>query len=353
MTSASSHASVQNYYGEVLQGSADLQTNACCTPDDIPDHVKAVLSQIHDEVLTRYYGCGLIAPEALEGARILDLGCGAGRDVYALSQMVGPKGKVVGVDMTPAQLEVARRHQDFHAAAFGHETSNVEFHHGYIETLEDLDLQPGSFDVIVSNCVINLATDKAAVLRGAYHLLKEGGEMYFSDVYADRRVPEDMARDEVLYGECLSGALYWNDFLTLAKGAGFHDPRMVTARPLTIENPKLEARVAPLKFLSATYRLFKLPALESDCEDYGQAVIYKGSIPHAPHALHLDDHHVIERGKVFAVCGNTWMMLKDSRLAPHFDFIGDFSTHYGIFAGCGGNSPFTGLDQDGAAASCC
>ena len=79
------HENVQTYYGEVLQGSDDLQTNACCTPDDMPDHVRAVLSKIHDEVLTRYYGCGLIAPEALEGARILDLGCGAGRDVYALS----------------------------------------------------------------------------------------------------------------------------------------------------------------------------------------------------------------------------------------------------------------------------
>ncbi|MFW8637515.1 methyltransferase domain-containing protein [Cribrihabitans pelagius] len=347
------HENVQTYYGEVLQGSADLQTNACCTPDDMPDHVKAVLSKIHDEVLTRYYGCGLIAPEALEGAKILDLGCGAGRDVYALSALAGESGKVVGVDMTPAQLEVARRHQDFHAEAFGHAQSNVEFHHGYIERLEELDLEPGSFDVIVSNCVINLATDKGAVLRGAHHLLKEGGEMYFSDVYAGRRVPQAMAEDEVLYGECLSGALYWNDFLSIAREAGFNDPRMVTARPLTIENPALERRVAPLKFLSATYRLFKLAALEPDCEDYGQAVIYKGTIPHAPHAFALDDHHVIETGKVFPVCGNTWMMLQNTRLAPHFEFIGSFDTHYGIFAGCGGASPFNGIEGQAAGQGCC
>ena len=347
------HENVQNYYGEVLQGSGDLQTNACCTPDDMPDHVKAVLSKIHDEVLTRYYGCGLIAPEALEGAKILDLGCGAGRDVYALSALVGESGKVVGVDMTEAQLEVARRHQEFHAEAFGYAKSNVEFHHGYIEKLEELDLEPGSFDIIVSNCVINLATDKGAVLRGAHHLLKEGGEMYFSDVYADRRVPKAMAEDEVLYGECLSGALYWNDFLSIAKEAGFKDPRMVTSRLLTIENPVLEKRVQPLKFLSATYRLFKLQALEPACEDYGQAVIYKGTIGHAPHVFALDDHHIIEAGKVFPVCGNTWMMLRDSRLAPHFEFIGNFDTHYGIFAGCGGNSPFNGLEQDGVAPGCC
>ncbi|MFT5343620.1 MAG: arsenite methyltransferase [Paracoccaceae bacterium] len=344
------HENVQTYYGETLQSSADLQTDACCTPADMPDYVKKVLSQVHDEVLTRYYGCGLIAPLDLEGMRILDLGCGAGRDVYALSALVGETGQVVGVDMTPAQLDVAKRHQDFHAAAFGHATSNVEFHHGFIENLADLPLEPGSFDIIVSNCVINLATVKEAVFRGAHHLLKEGGEMYFSDVYADRRVPREMAEDEVLYGECLSGALYWNDFLTFAKRAGFGDPRLVTHRPLTIENPALEARVAPLNFLSATYRLFKLGGLEATCEDYGQAVIYKGTVLHAPHEFALDDHHIIKTGKVFPICGNSWMMLKDTRFAWHFDFIGSFDSHHGIFEGCGGESPFEGETNDEA---CC
>jgi len=347
------HQSVQTYYGETLQCTADLQTNACCTPDDMPGWLKAVLGNIHDEVLTRYYGCGLIAPLALEGARVLDLGCGAGRDVYALSQLVGPEGSVVGVDMTEAQLDVAEAHRDWHAEAFGHPASNVAFHRGFIERLDELPLEPGSFDIIVSNCVVNLATDKQAVLDGAYRLLKPGGEFYFSDVYADRRVPQAMAEDEVLYGECLSGALYWNDFLTFAKRAGFTDPRRVTARPLTIENPALEARVAPLSFLSATYRLFKLDGLESDCEDYGQAVIYKGTISNAPHAFALDDHHEIPAGKVFPVCGNTWRMLAETRFAPHFEFIGDFSTHHGIFEGCGGQSPFNGLSAVPAGASCC
>lgn len=345
------HDEVQNYYGKVLTGSDDLQTNACCTPDAMPTYVKAVLSQLHDEVLMRYYGCGLVMPLDLTGMRILDLGCGAGRDVYALSRLVGENGTVVGVDMTQEQLAVARSHQQWHADAFGYAKSNVEFHHGFIEKLDDLELEPGSFDIIVSNCVINLATDKGAVLRGAHRLLKPGGEMYFSDVYADRRVPDVMARDEVLYGECLSGALYWNDFLTFAKGAGFDDPRLVEHRPLTIENPELEARVAPLTFISATYRLFKLAGLETACEDYGQAVIYKGSIEHAPHGFVLDDHHYMETGKVFPVCGNTWKMLAETRFAPHFDFIGDFATHYGIFAGCGGESPFERGD-DGSEACC-
>ena len=345
------HENVQDYYGKTLQSSADLQTNACCEPAEMPQFLKDVLSKVHDEVLMRYYGCGLIAPEALKGARILDLGCGAGRDVYALSQMVGEEGYVVGVDMTDEQLAVATQYRDYHADVFGYAKPNTEFHKGYIEQLGALGLEPGSFDIIVSNCVVNLATDKGAVLKGAYDLLKPGGEMYFSDVYADRRVPQAMREDEVLYGECLSGALYWNDFITIAKRVGFDDPRLVTHRPLTIENPVLEARVAPLKFTSATYRLWKLEGLESDCEDYGQAVIYKGTIENCPHALPLDGHHVIETGKVFPVCGNTWKMLADTRMAEHFEFIGTFDTHYGIFEGCGAGSPFSAEDAD--AASCC
>ncbi|MEM6307796.1 MAG: methyltransferase domain-containing protein, partial [Pseudomonadota bacterium] len=256
-----------------------------------------------------------------------------------------------GVDMTDEQLNVARAHQEYHREKYGYATSNVEFHKGFIEELDQLPLDPASFDVIVSNCVVNLATDKEAVLRGAYHLLKPGGEMYFSDVYADRRVPEAMRNDEVLYGECLSGALYWNDFITFAKRVGFDDPRLVTHRPITIENQLLETATAPLNFTSATYRLWKLDGLESDCEDYGQAVIYKGTIENCPHALPLDGHHVIETGKVFPVCGNTWKMLADTRLADHFDFIGNFDMHYGIFEGCGAGSPFE-ADTEGAA-SCC
>ncbi len=345
------HENVQSYYGEVLQSSSDLQTNACCMPDDVPGYVREVLAKLHDEVLARYYGCGLIAPLDLQGMRILDLGCGAGRDVYALAALVGESGQVVGVDMTRAQLDVARAHQDFHADAFGHAASNVKFHHGFIEKLDELGLEPGSFDIIVSNCVLNLATDKGAVLRGAHKLLRNGGEMYFSDVYGDRRVPAALVDDEVLYGECLSGALYWNDFLGLAKAAGFDDPRLVTRRHLSIENPELEAKVAPMEFLSATYRLFKMDGLESACEDYGHKVTYKGSVAHSPAEIELDGHHVFQAGEQVAVCGNTYRMLHQSRFARHFDFVGDFDTHHGIFAGCGGDSPFQGLDK--AASSCC
>lgn len=346
---------VQKYYGEVLQNSKDLKTNACCTTDAYPDHVKSLLSKVHSEVLAKYYGCGLALPQQLEGTAVLDLGSGSGRDCYLLSHMVGEQGKVVGVDMTFEQLEVAKRYTEYHREAFGYKESNVTFLKGEIEKLDELDLADGTFDIVTSNCVINLSSDKGAVLQQAWRVLKEGGELYFSDVYADRRVPEPLTKDPVLYGECLSGALYWNDFLNLAKAAGFTDPRVVSSTPITIENSEVQEKVGGIKFYSVTYRLFKLPELESDCEDYGQAVVYKGSVENSAHQFVLDDHHVIEAGKVFPVCGNTYRMLNSTRFKPHFDFIGNWETHYGIFEGCGGNAPFNTESSSAAAdpQACC
>ena len=348
------HEVVQDYYGKALQSSSDLKTDACCDSSAVPDWLKPLLSNIHPEVLSRYYGCGLVCPDQLQGCRILDLGCGSGRDVYALAQLVGPEGEVVGVDMTEEQLAVAESHRQWHADKFGY--ANVRFLRGYIERLDELELQPGSFDVIVSNCVINLCPDKEAVLRGVHRLLKPGGEFYFSDVYADRRVPDAVREDPVLYGECLGGALYWNDFERLAHAAGFPDPRLVEDRPLAITDSALAARTGNLSFFSATYRLFKIDGLETACEDYGQAVIYRGSIANRPHRFDLDKHHAIETGRVFPVCGNTWRMLQDTRFAGHFDFVGDFSRHFGLFEGCGGGLPFdqaaSGAGSSGEAPCC-
>lgn len=334
------HEQVKDYYGKTLQSSQDLQTNACCTDSDMPEYLKPILAKIHDEVMARYYGCGLIAPDLLSGMRILDLGSGSGRDCYALSALVGEQGFVVGVDMTDEQLSIANAHLDYHATQFGYDRPNVQFVKGYIEKLDELNLEDNSFDIIISNCVINLSPDKESVLKQAYRLLKPGGEMYFSDVYSDKRVPAEFVSDPLLYGECLSGALYWNDFTNLAKQCGFADPRLVEDRVLTIENAEIERRVAQINFFSATYRLFKLDDLEPACEDYGQAVIYKGTIPHCPHRFLLDKHHLIEAGKVFPVCGNTYRMLHDTRFKDHFDFIGSWDTHYGIFDGCGTTLPF-------------
>ena len=345
---------VQAYYGQQLTRTADLKTSACCEAGAVPAWLKPLLAKVHPEVSDRYYGCGLICPPLLQGCRILDLGSGSGRDVYLLAQLVGEQGSVVGVDMTPEQLAVARRHQDHHAQLFGY--GNVSFLEGAIENLEQLPLEPGSFDVIVSNCVLNLSTDKAAVLRGVQRLLKPGGEFYFSDVYADRRLPDRVRNHPVLYGECLGGALYWNDFLRLARGAGFPDPRLVQDRPIQITEAEIAPLVGEANFYSATYRLFNISELEDACEDHGQAVIYRGTIPQHPDRWDLDQHHTLEQGRVFPVCGNTYRMLHQSRFREHFEFIGDFSRHFGIFPGCGSNLPFSANPRDGSgaeAAACC
>lgn len=357
MNESLTYDQVQDYYGKVLQSSDDLKTDACCTDEGLPGYLKPILSKVHDEVLMRYYGCGLVLPEQLEGARILDLGSGAGRDVYALSALVGEDGEVVGVDMTEEQLNIAEQYRQYHAEAFGFSRANVQFRKGYIEQLDKLKLEPHSFDIIVSNCVINLSPDKKAVLEQCFDLLKPGGEIYFSDVYAERRTPQHLIDDEELYGECISGALYWNDFINLSKQCGFKDPRLVKSRPLAIENAVLQEKLGDRRFFSATYRLFKLDGLEPACEDYGQAVRYKGTVSHHPDKFVLDEHHVIETGKMFPVCGNTYRMLNDTRFNEHFEFFGDWSTHYGIFDGCGTSMPFStdlsGDSQVSDPSGCC
>lgn len=341
----------RDYYGQVLQGSADLKTDACCTLEKPAPRILEALANVHPDVKARYYGCGLVAPEAIEGMRVLDLGSGSGQDAYLLAQLVGAEGSVVGVDTTPEQLAVAREHLDWHAERFGY--ANVEFIEGDIEKLDALDLEPGSFDIIVSNCVINLVADKAKVFRDAHRLLKPGGEMYFSDVYSERRVPQELLSDPVLHGECLSGALYWGDFDRLTREAGFGDPRLATDRPLAISDEAVIEKLDGLRFFSATYRLFKIDALEPRCEDYGQAVRYKGTIPGHERMFALDGHHHIETGRMFAVCGNTWRMLAETRFADHFEFFGDFSTHYGIFPGCGDLMPYGETSAEEAVSGCC
>lgn len=248
-----------------------------------------------------------------------------------------------------------------------------------------------------------------------------GGELYFSDVYCTQRVPAQLRQDPVLWGECLSGALYWNDFLRLARDCGFGDPRLVSSSPVTVGNPQLEAAIAQHmpptagsngkaapQFYSATYRLWKIAELEPDCEDYGQAAVYLGTIPYpevqrvlpsplplavvenayvpmaatstsntdgqregnghahsgaaqapaAPvrlmSAYALDDHHLFPAGKVVPVCGNTFRMLRDTRLRPHFQFVGgEFSQHFGIFQGCGKSVPFQQSGDSSGGGKCC
>lgn len=320
------HESVQDYYGRILQSSADLKTSACCLAEALPARILDALKNVHEDVKNRFYGCGSPIPPALKGLKVLDLGCGSGRDCYVLAQLVGAEGQVTGLDMTTEQLEVARSTQAWHAERFGY--ANTHFVQGYIEQLDGMD--DASLDLVVSNCVINLSPDKERVFREIFRVLKPGGELYFSDVFSDRRIPPALATDAVMLGECLGGALYDEDFRRLMLRVGCADVRIVTSTPLLINNRELEQRAGNIRFYSRTVRAFKLD-LEDRCEDYGQVAIYLGTLPEAPHAFTLDDHHHFVSGKPMLVCGNTADMLSGSRYAALFRVLGDKSQHFGLF----------------------
>ncbi len=323
---------VRHYYGEELQSSSDLKTSACCTLESLPSHIRPVLKRIPEEITNKYYGCGSPVPPVLEGARVLDLGCGTGRDSYLLSHFVGEKGMVYGIDMTENQISVAKKYIDRQTKAYAYASPNVRFIHDEIESMEK-HIEADSLDVVVSNCVINLVEDKSAVLAQVYRLLKEGGEFYFSDIYADRRLPAEVRNDPAAYGECLGGALYENDFLRIARDIGFRDPRVVTRRIVAVENDRLKELVGDTVSSSVTYRLWKLEELEEDREDYGHTACYLGGCLSYDEGFPFDKEHFFKTNSHQKVCGNVARILSSTRLAKHFHVEGSFSTHYGKFGG--------------------
>jgi arsenite methyltransferase len=321
--------SVKEYYGETLQTSEDLKTSACSITG-IPDDLKKLISNVHDEVSEKFYGCGSPIPPILEGMTILDLGCGTGRDCYVLSQLVGESGKVIGVDMTDNQLEVANRHIDYHMKKFGYKKPNIEFKKGYIENLQELNLEDDSIDIVISNCVINLSPNKEDVFTEIFRVLKTGGELYFSDIFADRRIPEELKDDKVLVGECLGGALYIEDFRRIINNVGCADYRVVESASVSLDKGVIEQKLGMVEFRSLTVRAFKID-FEDICENYGHVAYYLGTIKNSPHEFNLDNHHKFKKGLPLPICGNTTKMLSETRYKNHFKIIGDFSTHYGKF----------------------
>jgi ubiquinone/menaquinone biosynthesis C-methylase UbiE len=247
-----------------------------------------------------------------------------------MSKLVGPKGNVYGIDMTENQIAVAGKYVDKQTEAFGYSKPNVKFIYEYIENLSK-HFEKESLDVVTSNCVINLAEDKEIILQKVYDTLKLGGEMYFADVYADRRVPNSITRDPILRGECLGGALYYRDFETIAKKVGFADPRIISRKLINIDNPKIKDMIGNIQFYSITYRLWKLKDLEDACEDYGHIAVYNGQMSESPFKFELDDGHVLYKNKPERVCGNTAIMLSGTRFKQYFQMMGSFKEHFGAF----------------------
>lgn len=321
---------VKYYYGSEVKKTTDLKTGACCNPDSVPQHIKDILLMIEPEIKEKYYGCGSPIPNVLDGLKVLDIGCGTGLDCYVLSKLVGANGHVYGIDMTEEQISVAKKYLSVHTERFGYVEPNITFIHDYIENINKY-FEKGSLDLIISNCVVNLVENKEKLLHHIYDILKFGGEFYFSDIYSDRRIPEDLKNNKILYGECLGGALYWKDFERIAKKAGFIDPRIVSKRIVDIKSDEIKSLVGNINFYSITYRLWKIEGLEDACEDYGHIAVYKGGIKESPFRFALDSSHVFEKDKPERVCGNTALMLSKTRFRKYFEIIGDFRNHFGQF----------------------
>ena len=324
-------AVVRDYYGSRLGGTGDLKTGACCAPAPLSPRLRSILDAIHPEVVSRFYGCGSPMPDDVEGLTVLDLGCGSGRDVFMVSALVGEGGRSIGVDMTPEQLAVGRAYQVEQARVFGHRASNVGFIEGRFEDLAALGIADGSVDVVISNCALNLSPDKARVFAEIHRVLKPGGELLFSDVFASRRLPTEVAADPLLVGECLGGALYVEDLRRLMAAVGWADFRLLSKRTIAIGHPYAELLVGDTTFWSMTVRAFKLAGLEDCCEDYGQVATYLGTMPDSPNAFVLDDHHRFIAGKPMLVCGNTAAMVGESRFGRHFRVDGSRAVHFGRF----------------------
>lgn len=234
----------------MLQNSKDLKTSACTAAGRPHPLLRKLMTNIPEEVLSRFYGCGAPVPLGIQGLRVLDLGSGSGRDCYLSAALVGEGGFVTGIDMTDEQLQVccrllcaqalcdilqrvhlctghmsefssgryrawhccttltscrpglqvARKHAEAYCQqTLGHKVSIMRFVKGHIELLDEAGIKDESVDLVISNCVINLSPDKARILREAYRVLSPGGEMYFSDTYCDRRIPEHVKQDEVSF----------------------------------------------------------------------------------------------------------------------------------------------------------
>lgn len=234
--------------------------------------------------------------------------------------------------MTDEQIEVAQRYVEYHTEAFGFSKANTQFRKGVIEDLRQAGIEDESVDCVISNCVVNLSGDKERVFREVWRVLRPGGELYFSDVFSDRRIPEALQKDKVLWGECLSGALYIEDFRRMMQRVGFNYYYTAKQSAITVENPGLEALCGDIKFYSITVRAYKIPELEDRCEDYGETAVYLGTMgPGYESEFKFDRSHTFKTGEPLRVCRNFSLVLtKCSMFKKHFEVSGG-GAHLGLF----------------------
>uniref|UniRef100_A0A673HKC9 Arsenite methyltransferase n=1 Tax=Sinocyclocheilus rhinocerous TaxID=307959 RepID=A0A673HKC9_9TELE len=306
--SSAVHENVKNYYGSRLETSDDLQTNAACSMPSrpLPKSACEALKQVHPNVCKRYFGCGLVIPEKLEGCAVLDLGSGSGRDCYVFSKLVGERGQVIGLDMTDEMIVASQKYVQYHQEKFGYSKPNTVFVKGYMEKLSDAGIQNNSLDVVVYRTVIS----------EAYKVLKEGGELYYSDMYASKAVPDFFKEDPVLWGEGMAGALYWRDLITLMKDIGFSTPHLVAGSHIVVHNPELQRKTGDVKYASGTYRIFKLPQNSIKTK---ALVTYKGTVPDCAECFEFDASHYFKTNVPVEVGAEMAAILQNTRFSTDFN----------------------------------
>jgi SAM-dependent methyltransferase len=265
-------------------------------------------SFIPDEVLKISYGCG--TPAGLDtvrtGETVLDIGSGGGIDCFEAVRRVGPRGRVIGLDMTDQMLEIARRNAPIVTSKLGHAICNVEFRKGVAEAMP---VDDASIDLIISNCVINLAPDKRNVFREMYRVLKAGGRFTISDIVADQTVPQYLVHDTEKWGNCLSGALPLSEYLGGMAEAGFLGIHQMKFIPWQV--------IDGIHFLSVTLTGYKLPAVfEPNGVRYATLL--------GPFSRVVDELGMAyQRGIPQPVPARTVGLLKSSPLAAHFLLTAD------------------------------
>jgi SAM-dependent methyltransferase len=223
---------VKKRYGEIAQKGQSCCSSTCCEPSvkDVSLQIGYSEEDLRDAPEPSVMGLGCGNPVALaslrEGETVLDLGSGGGIDVFLAAKRVGTKGKVVGVDMTQEMIQRAEET----SSRYGYE--NVEFRLGEIEKLP---IEDGSVDVVISNCVINLSTDKEKVFREAYRVLRPSGRILISDLVTEGQLPEAARRIFDAWAGCIAGALEKNQYLDAMRRAGFKDIRIVSESAYDID----------------------------------------------------------------------------------------------------------------------
>lgn len=208
------------------KASSSTEKELCCPVS----YDSKYLEVIPQEILERDYGCGDPTKYIKEGETVLDLGSGCGKNCYIASQIVGPMGKVIGIDFNTDMLLLAKKYQEEIVNKIG--WNNIEF---YLSKIQDLDLgnnsliKSSSIDTIISNCVFNLVPhgEREKLFTEMIRVLKQGGKAAISDIISDKEIPKNMKNDPELWSGCISGAFQENDFLGAFKKAGFSNMEII------------------------------------------------------------------------------------------------------------------------------